>query len=1066
MSAKTQSLLNRNIFLDLRKVHMESSSSKIHDFNHCLFIAALFKNSFCIDWLIELTDQKASRVMFAMEEGTHQGWLLKHPAGFFAFKDSETQKQFQERLTLKEKYYWHRKIADFLMKEFPDDQESAEKIAHHLFHVQNDLNGCRWLLNAADNARRSSSYTAALRYYTKILGDLYSCRGPEADMIFVETAIKYARVSIAREDTEKVLSILQEAISRAQQNKLQGEVTLLKMHLARNDFLQSKYSLAIQHFEEGRAAIKNTDEYKFSLASDTFRFFFYFWQGHLKKVIQKYEESVPTIEKFPIGRHHILATGMVGFCYAQTGQFTQGLGLLNALRKHCLDKGDHYLASDIEVTIAGIMIELRRPDEALSYLLEYKAIDGGDTDWNLIRAKIALAAAYFLKGEKKEAVYYFSDWFNRSSAINVNVIMTVFYFEICKAMEEGNFPRVGNIRLEYEVQRFINDDNILMKGVACRYKAFLLEREGHSHEKIIEALTLSAQWLEESGHVFEMCRTQMELLRQHTLIGEEDAANKIKSEISNILGSFSQDFVPADLRAFIKIMPQDWESFCDEIMKLSQDISTIRDQKQLLQIIISTANRMTGAERGAVFSIERNGNKQQIRLKASKNITAAQASHQNFATARKMIEKVALTRKGMITKKNSMIIPDHHGKERILSQICVPMVIRNKVVGVLYHDNNLFINSFKEKDLKLLGYFAAQAAIALDHAKAYEEIQHLNQKLNQEKQYYKEQSVHNINFENIIGTSPEIREVLNKISQVADTDTAVLILGETGVGKELVARAIHNHGKRANQPFIKVLCNALPESLISSELFGHEKGAFTGSVKRQIGRFELADGGSIFLDEIGDLQLDIQTRLLQVLQSKEFERVGGSETIRSDFRLITATNRDLTDAVKNKRFRSDLYYRLNVFPIYVPPLRDRKPDIPLLSIYFLKNISARLGKTFDGIPKKEMEKLIKYNWPGNIRELEGIIERATVLSQNNNFRLPDLSIDQSEINHPKADLTLEENERLHILHTLRKTGWKVRGDGGAAELLNINYSTLFFRMRKLGIKRPPELSKTQKKSGV
>ena len=193
---------------------------------------------------------------------------------------------------------------------------------------------------------------------------------------------------------------------------------------------------------------------------------------------------------------------------------------------------------------------------------------------------------------------------------------------------------------------------------------------------------------------------------------------------------------------------------------------------------------------------------------------------------------------------------------------------------------------------------------------------------------------------------------MNKIRQVADTETAVLILGETGVGKDLVARAIHRHSRRNNQPFIKVLCNALPEGLITSELFGHEKGAFTGSVQRRIGRFELADGGTIFLDEIGDLQLDVQTRLLQVLQSKEFERVGGTETIRSDFRLVTATNRDLAEAVKNKRFRADLYYRLNVFPIYVPPLRERKEDIPILAYHFLKTYAARMGKTFDGICKR------------------------------------------------------------------------------------------------------------------
>jgi transcriptional regulator with GAF, ATPase, and Fis domain len=394
------------------------------------------------------------------------------------------------------------------------------------------------------------------------------------------------------------------------------------------------------------------------------------------------------------------------------------------------------------------------------------------------------------------------------------------------------------------------------------------------------------------------------------------------------------------------------------------------------------------------------------------------------------------------------------------------MIVRNKVVGVLYHDNTHYANSFSDADLKLLSAFASQAAIALDHAEAYAEIQRLNQKLNEEKQYYKEQSVQNINSNDLIGKSSKIMEVLNKINQVADTETTVLILGETGVGKGLVAKALHLHSKRNNHPFIKVLCNALPDSLICSELFGHEKGAFTGSVQRRIGRFELADGGTIFLDEIGDLQLDVQAQLLQVLQSKEFERVGGSETIKSNFRLITATNRDLADAVKNQRFRSDLYYRLNVFPIYVPPLRDRKEDIPILVYHFLKTFSNRMGKIINGIPKREMEKMMQYDWPGNVRELESIIERGTVLSQQGHFRLPELNTASLELHPSTTTMTHEENERLHILQTLKKTGWKVRGKGGAAEILDIHYSTLFFRMKKLGIQRPPDVNLNLRRRSV
>jgi transcriptional regulator with GAF, ATPase, and Fis domain len=368
------------------------------------------------------------------------------------------------------------------------------------------------------------------------------------------------------------------------------------------------------------------------------------------------------------------------------------------------------------------------------------------------------------------------------------------------------------------------------------------------------------------------------------------------------------------------------------------------------------------------------------------------------------------------------------------------------------------MSAFAEADLGLLAYFGALAGFALDNARAYEEIQRLNQKLNEEKKYYEEQHQQSIHFESIIGESPAIRSVLNQVAQVASTESTVLIVGETGVGKELVARATHNHSARHSKPFIRVHCSSLPESLIPSELFGHEKGAFTGATHRRIGRFELADGGTLFLDEIGDLPLEIQVRLLRVLQSREFERVGGSETLHSDFRLIAATNRNLEQLIQEGKFRDDLYYRINVFPIYVPSLRERIEDIPLLAYYFLKNYSRKMGKNFEKIPEGEMEKLLRYDWPGNVRELENIIERGAILSTPPDFQVPELHLRNPGVANPKNAVTLKENERGHILWALQRTGWKVRGSGGAAELLEIHPSTLEFRIKKLAIQRPLQRS--------
>jgi transcriptional regulator with GAF, ATPase, and Fis domain len=339
----------------------------------------------------------------------------------------------------------------------------------------------------------------------------------------------------------------------------------------------------------------------------------------------------------------------------------------------------------------------------------------------------------------------------------------------------------------------------------------------------------------------------------------------------------------------------------------------------------------------------------------------------------------------------------------------------------------------------------------MDNAEAWGALQDLCEKQQSEKQYYKEQYLASSRFENFVGKSPGIAKVFGQIDRVAGTDATVLISGETGVGKELVAWSIHNGSARRNYPFICVNCGALPESLICSELFGHERGAFTGAVSRRIGRFELANGGTLFLDEISEISMEVQVRLLRVLQSREFERVGGQEVLRSDFRLLAATNRDLWKEVQAGRFREDLYYRLNVFPIRVPPLRERKEDIPLLAYYFLKIYATKLKKAMENIAVREMEKLVAYGWPGNVRELENVIERGVILGHGPDYRVPELGPIFLDQNTTTPSASLKENERNHILAVLKQTGGKITGAGGAAVILDIHPNTLYSRMKKLGI---------------
>ena len=338
---------------------------------------------------------------------------------------------------------------------------------------------------------------------------------------------------------------------------------------------------------------------------------------------------------------------------------------------------------------------------------------------------------------------------------------------------------------------------------------------------------------------------------------------------------------------------------------------------------------------------------------------------------------------------------------------------------------------------------------------ALKEVQVLQNQLLQENAYLQQEIKLTHNFEEIISQSKKFRHVLASIEQVAVTDATVLILGESGTGKELVARAVHNLSKQRERTLVKVNCAALPANLIESELFGHEKGAFTGALHKKIGRFELAHNGTIFLDEVGEIPLDLQPKLLRVLQEGEFERLGSSHTQKVNVRIIAATNRNLETAIEDGTFREDLYYRLNVFPVELPPLRARIEDIPLLTHHFLHKYGAKFGKNIRTVAKRTMEQLQDYSWPGNVRELENIIERAIITSTGTKLELGN-ALPQIKSRRSKTNIiaSLEENEKAHILRALEATHWRVSGEKGAAKILNLKRTTLEARMKKLGIQKP------------
>jgi len=388
----------------------------------------------------------------------------------------------------------------------------------------------------------------------------------------------------------------------------------------------------------------------------------------------------------------------------------------------------------------------------------------------------------------------------------------------------------------------------------------------------------------------------------------------------------------------------------------------------------------------------------------------------------------------------------------IVGVAAYPLDARGELLGAIGY---LARRAISQQEFEVLGIFADQAAMAIKNAYLFRELAQYKNRLQVENAYLQDELRRDHAFDDIVGESPALRAVLRKVRQVSSVDTTVLLTGETGTGKELVARAIHEGGPRKDRPMIKVNCGAIPQGVVESELFGHEKGAFTGALQKRIGRFELADKGTLFMDEVGELSLDTQVKLLRVLQEQEFERVGSTRPIKVDVRLIAATNRDLVRGVAEGRFRPDLFYRLNVFPIRVPPLRERPEDIPTLVDHFLAHFQRKLAKPLRSVTRSSLDRLQRYPWPGNIRELQNVLERACVLARG-----PDVELtDELRAAPPRAAVgpadspitTLAEHERTQILRALSTVKGRVHGPRGAAALLGVNPSTLRSRMQKLGI---------------
>ncbi len=493
------------------------------------------------------------------------------------------------------------------------------------------------------------------------------------------------------------------------------------------------------------------------------------------------------------------------------------------------------------------------------------------------------------------------------------------------------------------------------------------------------------------------------------------------------------------------------------LVAIGREVSSCLELEKLLPAILSSVRSIVRYDRAVLCLLDEDGKHVHVygdALEWEPFVNHGSAIPLEHSLSARAIQ----TRNGaFFTAGDLRILNDPLAKAMVeggVRSVCsVPLVAGNRIWGAL-NPSSMMENAFGAPEIEYLQQVANQIAAALHNAHAYREIAQFKDRLAQEKRYL-EYEIRSANrSEDIVGNSPALKRVMDYAAIVADTDSTVLITGETGTGKERIARLIHSMSQRKDRNFIKVNCAAIPTGLLESELFGHEKGAFTGAVSQKIGRLELADKGTLLLDEVGEIPLELQPKLLRVLQDQEFERLGGTKTIHVDVRLIAATNRDLVRAVEEKEFRGDLFYRLHVFPLHLPALRDRREDIPMLIRHFMGQCAARLHKRIDVIPDEAIEAMMRWRWPGNIRELENFIERSVILSEGNRLS-PPLGELREEISRQPSESegTLRDKEREHIIEILRQTQGALSGPAGAAARLGLKRTTLQYKMQKLGISR-------------
>ena len=977
--------------------------------------------------------------------------------GYFFLSDTLLRDFIITAVPLNETKHVLKDLLNICSSDVPEGHDRTLVLGELYWRLGDTGSGLEYIKKAADLLYRRGEKEKASTYYSYALKNFteYGLENTKPGEFLNSVLMEFVKAGhlLPLEDQVNLLTKAQEV---ARHHKEWG--TLTKITLAMGQLFKENNQLdqALLFFNDAWKLAESTGDHD-ALRTVVLRISdSLFWKGRIAEAIKRYERVVGNLEEFGDDEATLKSGAMLGWCYVICGRVSRGLGMIDVIRARA--ESFHLNGAFIfaNVVKALSLMEVRRVSEAESCLEVVLSSASVIDDHYLLSALYGcLAYACTIRQQYEKAFEWHKKLSGHAPFLGLTYHMGSYVFEYLYELEKKGFVW-PEMNYDSEIDRMINGNDFYMKGVAFRYKAIKNIKVRELKGRAFLDLRKSEKHLKMIGAEIELARTWIILGDAYLKEGEIKVALSYLEKAWTLFSAIDKNLFPKDLLVIMMPQEQKVEFMTERIISINESLATVRDLSVFLERVINLAMDFSLAMRGAFFGIDQ-ANKP--RIITSRNLDPMLLKAEQF----KIIEEVI----GIVARSGAeAIMPGLNDCSNISDEvlmmagihsiICMPAKLGDHTYGYLYLDNRLSGEVFPETHLPYVRLLCNQIAIGLSNISIYNEIREMKDRFEEEATFYKKEMGIANPMETIIGHSEVMKTVLSQIRQVALTDSSVLIMGETGVGKELVAKAIHNLSSRKTGPFIPVNLAALPHELVASELFGHEKGAFTGANERYKGRFELAHGGTIFLDEVGDLPSSIQVKLLRVLQEGIFERLGSAKPIQSDFRVIAATNKDLLKEIENNTFRQDLYYRLNVFPILIPPLRDRKEDIPLIARHFIEKFSRRMGKKIRSITSDELKKLAAYHWPGNVRELEHFIERAVILSDREQIKLPGLEQPfegQSRNVNQGNPQSLAEMERNYIEEVLHATRWRVSGPNGAATILGLKPTTLLSRMKKLGIKK-------------